>query len=160
MLWCIAAVTESLARIHSHRKGKSHSTRPTSKRAPSWVTHSPEEVEALIVKLAKSGLKPSEIGIRLRDEYGIPLVKPVLSKSITDVLRENNLLGELPEDLERLLTRAKRLQEHLAVHRSDRKNVRSLELLEAKIHRLSKYYKRIGRLPQEWKYSAVVAQLA
>ena len=160
MLWCIAAVTESLARIHSHRKGKSHSTRPTSKRAPSWVTHSPEEVEALIVKLAKSGLKPSEIGIRLRDEYGIPLVKPVLSKSITDVLRENNLLGELPEDLERLLTRAKRLQEHLAVHRSDRKNVRSLELLEAKIHRLSKYYKTIGRLPQDWKYSAVVAQLA
>jgi small subunit ribosomal protein S15 len=156
----VGAVAESLARIHSHRRGKSHSTRPTSKRAPSWVTHSPEEVEALIVKLAKSGLKPSEIGVRLRDEYGIPLVKPILGKSVTDVLRENNLLGDLPEDLERLLARAKRLQEHLAVHRSDRKNVRSLELLEAKIHRLSKYYKRIGRLPQDWKYSAVVAQLA
>jgi len=149
-----------LARIHSHRKGKSQSIRPTSKRVPSWVTHSPEEVEALIVKLAKSGLRPSEIGIRLRDEYGIPLVKPILGRSITDVLKENNLQGDLPEDLERLLARAKRLQEHLAVHRSDRKNVRSLELLEAKIHRLSKYYKRIGRLPQEWKYSAVVAQLA
>jgi small subunit ribosomal protein S15 len=156
----VGAVAESLARIHSHRRGKSHSTRPTSKRVPSWVTHSPEEVEALIVKLAKSGLKPSEIGVRLRDEYGIPLVKPILGKSVTDVLRENNLLGDLPEDLERLLARAKRLQEHLAVHRSDRKNVRSLELLEAKIHRLSKYYKRIGRLPQDWKYSAVVAQLA
>jgi len=149
-----------LARIHSHRRGKSHSTRPTSKRAPSWVTHSPEEVEALIVKLAKSGLKPSEIGIRLRDEYGIPLVKPILGKSITDVLKEHNLLGDLPEDLERLLARAKRLQEHLTVHRSDRKNVRSLELIEAKIHRLAKYYRRIGRLPPDWKYSAVVAQLA
>lgn len=113
-----------------------------------------------MVKLAKSGLKPSEIGVRLRDEYGIPLVKPILGKSITDVLRENNLLGELPEDLERLLARAKRLQEHLASHRSDRKNVRSLELLEAKIHRLSKHYKMIGRLNPDWKYSAVVAQLA
>ncbi len=149
-----------MARIHSHRKGKSQSTRPTSKRAPSWVTHSPEEVEALIVKLAKSGLRPSEIGIRLRDEYGIPLVKPILGKSITDVLKEHNLLGDLPEDLERLLARAKRLQEHLSVHRGDRKNVRSLELIEAKIHRLAKYYRRIGRLPPDWKYSAVVAQLA
>lgn len=149
-----------MARIHSHRKGKSHSTRPTSKRAPSWVTHSPEEVEALIVKLAKSGLKPSEIGIRLRDEYSIPIVKPILGKSLSDVLKENKLLGDLPEDLERLLARARRLQEHLAVHKSDRKNVRSLELLEAKIHRLAKYYKRIGRLNPDWKYSTVVAQLA
>jgi small subunit ribosomal protein S15 len=149
-----------LARLHTHRRGKSHSTRPPSKRPPSWVTHSPEEVEALIVKLAKSGLRPSEIGVRLRDEYGIPLVKPILGKSITDVLREHNLLGEIPEDLERLLAKAKRLQEHLAVHRSDRRNVRSLELIEAKIHRLSEYYKRIGRLPPDWKYSAVVAQLA
>jgi len=149
-----------LARIHSHRKGRSHSTRPASKRAPSWVTHSPEEVEALIVKLAKSGLRPSEIGVRLRDEYSIPLVKPILGKSLTDVLKENKLLGDLPEDLERLLARARRLQEHLAIHKGDRKNVRSLELLEAKIHRLSKYYKRIGRLNPDWKYSTVVAQLA
>ncbi|MEM1994576.1 MAG: 30S ribosomal protein S15 [Nitrososphaerales archaeon] len=156
----VGAVTETLARIHSHRKGKSHSIRPTSKRVPSWVTHSPEEVEALIVKLAKSGLKPSEIGVRLRDEYNIPLVKPILGKSITEVLKENNLLSDHPEDLERLINRATRLQEHLRVHKNDRKNVRSLELLEAKIHRLSKYYKRIGRISPDWKYSAVIAQLA
>ncbi|MFN3621711.1 MAG: 30S ribosomal protein S15 [Nitrososphaerales archaeon] len=149
-----------MARIHSHRKGKSHSTRPTSKRVPSWVTHSPEEVEALIVKLAKSGLKPSEIGAKLRDEYNIPLVKPLLGKSVTEVLKENNLLSDLPEDLERLIARARRLQEHLKVNKSDRKNVRSLELIEAKIHRLSKYYKRIGRINPNWKYSAVIAQLA
>jgi len=38
--------------------------------------------------------------------------------------------------------------------------VRSLELIEAKIYRLSKYYKEIGILPQDFKYSAVVAQLS
>jgi small subunit ribosomal protein S15 len=37
--------------------------------------------------------------------------------------------------------------------------VRSLELIEAKIHRLSKYYKRTGKIPGNWKYSAVIAQL-
>jgi small subunit ribosomal protein S15 len=34
-----------------------------------------------------------------------------------------------------------------------------LELIEAKIHRLSKYYKRTGKIPENWKYSAVIAQL-
>ena len=38
--------------------------------------------------------------------------------------------------------------------------LRSLELIEAKIYRLSKYYKKIGILPQDFKYSAVVAQLS
>ncbi|MEM3074304.1 MAG: 30S ribosomal protein S15, partial [Nitrososphaerales archaeon] len=89
----------------------------------------------------------------------IPLVKPLVG-TVTAVLKDNNLLSDLPEDLERLIIRAKRLQEHLKVYRSDRKNVRSLELLEAKIHRLAKYYKRIGRISPDWKYSAVIAQLA
>lgn len=149
-----------MARIHAHRKGKSHQTRPTSKTTPSWLTYSPDEVTTLIVKLAKEGLTPSQIGVKLRDEYGIPLVKPILGKSITEVLEENGLALPIPEDLQNLLMRAKRLQEHLAVHKSDRRNVRSLELVEAKIHRLSKYYKRIGKLPKDWKYEAVIAQLA
>lgn len=149
-----------MARIHAHRRGKSHSSRPTAVRTPQWVTYSPEEVATLIVKLAKEGLPQSEIGVRLRDEYNIPLVKPILGKPISQVLKENNLLPKSPEDLDRLLRRAKRLQDHLKASPADRKNVRSLELLEAKIHRLSKYYKRNGVLPADWKYSAVVAQLA
>ncbi len=149
-----------MARIHAHRRGKSHSSRPTTLRTATWVTYSPEEVATLVVRLAKEGLSASEIGLRLRDEYSIPLVKPILGKSIGQVLKENNLLPKSPEDLDRLLERAKRLQEHLKANPPDRKNVRSLELLEAKIHRLSKYYKKNGLLPTDWKYSTVVAQLA
>ncbi|MFQ5941124.1 MAG: 30S ribosomal protein S15, partial [Nitrososphaerales archaeon] len=51
------------------------------------------------------------------------------------------------------------LQKHLKTHPGDRTNVRSLELLEAKIHRLQKYYKKKGRLPLRWKYSAMIAKL-
>jgi acetoin utilization deacetylase AcuC-like enzyme len=36
----------------------------------------------------------------------------------------------------------------------------SLELVEAKIYRLAKYYKQKGVLPNDFKYTAVVAQLA
>ncbi|MEM2760126.1 MAG: 30S ribosomal protein S15 [Nitrososphaerales archaeon] len=147
-----------MARMHSHRKGKSHSTRPLEI-SPSWVSMSKEEIISLIIKMAKEGLDSSEIGVRLRDEYGIPLVKPIIGKSILDILQENNLLGDMPEDLEILVKKAMGLQKHLKLHRGDRLNVRSLELLEAKIHRLQRYYKSKGRLPQNWKYSAVVAKL-
>ena len=149
-----------MARIHSHRHGKSHATRPTSKRAPSWLTYSPDEVTALTMKLGREGLTPSQIGLRLRDEYAFPLVKPITGKSIAKLLRENKVAPAIPEDLQNLLDRAKRVQSHLAAFKSDRRNVRSLELIEAKIYRLSKHYKKMGMLPSNFKYAAVVAQLA
>ncbi|MCP8304523.1 MAG: 30S ribosomal protein S15 [archaeon] len=148
-----------MARIHSPSKGKSQSMRPISKRTPSWLTYSTDEIVTQIVNMAKDGLTPSEIGVRLRDEYNISLVKPILGKSILEVLEEHDLGLSIPEDLDRLIKRAKRLQVHLNTHKGDRKNVRSLELVEAKIHGLAKYYKAKGRLPPKWKYSAVIAQL-
>jgi small subunit ribosomal protein S15 len=127
---------------------------------PSWLTYSPDEITTLIVKLAKDGFNPSQIGLELRNEYNIPLVKPILGMSIRNVLEENGIKQSMPEDLDALLNSAKRLKDHLKRNKGDRKNVRSLELLEAKIHRLSKYYKRKGLLQKSWKYSAVIAQLA
>ena len=148
-----------MARMHAHTHGKSHSTRPTSKDLPPWLTESQGKVSSLIVTLSKQGLTPSEIGLRLRDENGIPLSKTVLGKSITDVLVENNIRRDMPEDLEHLVMKALGLQKHLRTHNSDHRNVRSLELIESKIHRLYKYYKRVGKLNRTWKYAAVIAQL-
>ena len=109
--------------------------------------------------MSKDGLSPSEIGLKLRDEHGIPLIKPVLGKSLTEVLADNSIKPDMPEDLEKLGMKALGLQKHLKAHNSDHRNVRSLELVEAKIHRLSKYYKRNDRIPKNWKYAAVIAQL-
>jgi small subunit ribosomal protein S15 len=148
-----------LARIHSHRHGKSHQTRPPSKTTPNWVTYSKGEVEATIAKLAKDGLTPSQIGLALRDDYGVPLVKPLLGKSMGETLKEGGHAPRIPQDLRDLIERAARVQKHLQTHKSDRKNVHSLELVEAKIYRLAKYYKEHGLLPNDFKYTAVVAQL-
>ena len=148
-----------MARIHVHTHGKSHSTRPTSKGPAPWLSHSRDQISSLAVELAKEGLSPSEIGIRLRDLHGIPLIKPVLGKSLTSVLIESNIKSDMPEDLDKLVRKALGLQKHLRVHNSDHRNVRSLELIESKIHRLSKYYKLKGKIPRNWKYAAVIAQL-
>ena len=147
-----------VGRLHSHRHGQSHSTRPTLK-APNWVKQTPEEIEELIVKYAKEGLTTSEIGIKLRDQHAIPLVRPLIKKSLKQVLEEKGIKSDMPEDLNNIVNKALGLQKHLKTHKSDRRNVRSLELLEAKVHRLSSYYKKIGRIPNTWKYKSVIAQL-
>lgn len=148
-----------MGRLHSHRHGKSHSIRPVTPSAPTWVKQTPAEIEELVVKYAKEGLKTSEIGIKLRDQYAIPLTKQIVKKSIVQILEEKGVKPDMPEDLNNLVTKALGLQKHLKAHKSDKRNVRSLELLEAKVHRLSSYYKKIDRIPKTWKYKAVIAQL-
>jgi small subunit ribosomal protein S15 len=148
-----------MARIHAHTRGKSHSTRPASPTPPSWIDMTSDDVSSLVISLSKEGLSPSEIGLNLRDYHSIPLVKPVTGKSMTQLLSDGDLKKELPEDLERLVEKAIGLQKHIKNHNTDHRNVRSLELIEAKIHRISKYYKRTGKLQRDWKYSAVIAQL-
>ncbi|RLI28691.1 30S ribosomal protein S15 [Candidatus Bathyarchaeota archaeon] len=141
-------------RAHAH--GRSHSTRPATKRPPPWCNYKPEEVEALVVKLGKDMVPPSMIGIILRDQYGIPLVKHITGKTVTEILREHGLAPQIPEDLMNLLRKAARLKRHLETHKSDTANKRALQLIEAKIYRLSRYYKEKGLLPRDWRYKTAV----
>jgi len=148
-----------MGRMHTHRHGKSHSIRPATPRAPSWVTLSTAEIEELVIKYSKDGLTPSQIGIKLRDQHAIPLIKSITKKSMGQILEEHDLKAEMPEDLENIVRKAIGLQKHLKANKGDNRNVRSLELIEAKVHRLSVYYKKIGRISKTWKYKSVVAQL-
>lgn len=148
-----------MGRMHTHRHGKSHSRRPVEIRIPQWIPYTPKQVEELVVKYARDGLTPSQIGIKLRDQHAIPLVKPIVGKTIGGILEQSGLKPDMPEDLDNIVKKAVGLQRHLRDNRGDRRNVRSLELIEAKVHRLSVYYKRMGRIPSSWKYKSVVAQL-
>ena len=137
------------------RKGKSHSRRPVSKRAPSWCKYSPEEVEAFVIKLARDEIPPSKIGLFLRDQYGVPLVKPVVGKSVTEILKEGNLKPSIPEDLNNLIRKANGLSRHLSKNRSDSVNKHAMELVVSKVRRLGKYYKSRHELPENWEYKPV-----
>jgi small subunit ribosomal protein S15 len=138
-------------------KGKSHSTRPVSRRPPSWCKYQPEEVEAFVIKLAKDGHSLSKIGTILRDQYAIPLVKPITGKSISDILESAGLAPSMPEDLANLIKKAQSLTVHMEKNKKDLHNKRALQVIEARIYKLSRYYKRRGVLPPKWKYEAKVA---
>ena len=148
-----------MGRLHTHNHGKSHSIRPIDPKKPDWVKQTNEEIEGLIIKYAKEGMTTSQIGMKLRDQHAIPLVKPIIKKGIKEVLLENKLNSEIPEDLNNIVMKAVNLQKHLKENRSDNRNTRALELVEAKVHRLSTHYKKTGEIDQKWKYKSVVAQL-
>ena len=148
-----------MARMHSRAKGKSRSKKPLKSDKTIWKRYKPEEVTALIEKLAKQGLTSSQIGIALRDSYGIPDVKLILDKSLTKVLREQKLYPKLPEDMVALIKRSIVIMRHLEANKHDQPSFRGLTITESKIKRLAKYYKRKGLLPQSWRYSKANAKL-
>lgn len=148
-----------MARMHARRKGKSGSKRVYRDAPPEWVDLKSDEVERLVVKLYNDGYEPSVIGMLLRDTYGIPSVKQLTGKKITDILKENGVEIKIPEDLKSLIKKAINLRKHLETHRKDFHNKRGLQLIEAKIHRLSSYYKEKGVLPADWKYDPVKLEI-
>lgn len=144
---------DQMARMHTRRKGQSGSNRPSALRVPDWLDRDAEWVENKVIELAKAGNTPSMIGLILRDQYGIPLVKVITGKSILTILKENDLERRVPEDLRNLIAKALTIRRHMEEHRKDFVSKRALQLIESKIHRLSKYYRRQGVLPNDWKYS-------
>ena len=142
-----------MARMHSGAKGKAGSLKPESKSKPSWLRYSDKEIEMLIMKLAKEGLKPSQIGLHLRDSYGIPDVQFLTGKSITKILKEKGITGKVPESMQSLLKRTVALRKHLETNKHDFTAKRGLQLTESKIRRLVKYYKRAKMLPSDWAYN-------
>lgn len=140
--------------MHSGKKGKHGSKKPAKKTVPSWILYDAKKAEMLIAKLVKEGKTSSQIGVLLRDTYGIPSVKALCGKSVNEVLKEKKLLQEVPEDLTALFKKYVAIKKHLEANKHDETAVRGLHLTESKIGRLTKYYKRTGRVPETWKFDA------
>ncbi|MBW2963556.1 30S ribosomal protein S15 [Candidatus Woesearchaeota archaeon] len=141
-----------MARKYSGAKGKSGSKKPVNKVTPSWINYKPKEIEKLVIKLAKAGKPASQIGMHLRDTYGVPSVKIATKKTISEILKENKLEKQIPEDLMALIKKSIYLRKHLEKNKKDMASKRGLELTDSKIRRLAKYYIRKGRLPEDWKF--------
>jgi small subunit ribosomal protein S15 len=138
--------------MHSRKHGKSGSTRPARLEKPVWVEPSQEEVENEVIKLARRGHSKSRIGTIMRDSRGIPLVKVVTGKKITQILEENEIEASLPEDLTNLVRKALKIRNHLETNHKDLESRKGLSRTESKIFRLIKYYKKKKILAPDFKY--------
>ena len=148
-----------MARMYARRKGKSSSVRPYRKQAPAWSNTDAKAITKVILDLRKEGASSSKIGLVLRDRYGVPYVKLALGKRIGDVLKENKVASEIPEDLRDLMIKALGLRKHLDDNKKDLHNKRQLNLMESKIRRLVKYYRGTKKLPKEFIYKPETTEI-
>lgn len=148
-----------MARKYSRKRGKAGSKKPIKKVLSSWVRYKEKEVELLIQKLAKEGKTSSEIGMILRDTYGIPDTKLITKRRISHIMEEKGLNKEIPEDLLELIKKAVKINKHLEKNRLDQTAKRGALLTLSRIRRLTKYYKRTGKLKSEWKFDPKRAAL-
>lgn len=138
--------------MHNDGRGSSGSDKPVSKKVPRWVDYDEKEVIDLVVKLREKGHDPAEIGLKLRDEYGIPSVREITGKKVTEILEEEDIAPEIPEDLKNLIEKAESIQEHLQENENDGHAERQLKLTEAKIRRIANYHRENGNIDEDWKY--------
>lgn len=142
-----------MARMYAKRKGKSGSTKPHNESLPEWANTDAKAVTELILELGKAGHSTASIGTILRDQHAVPDARRVVGKRISAVLAENNIGGSYPEDMMNLMRKAVGIIDHIGSgNHKDIHNKRALELTEAKIRRLAKYYIGEGRLDSDWKY--------
>lgn len=145
--------------MYSKKRGRAGSKRPLRKTKQTWVRYKAKEAELLIGKIAKEGKTASQIGIVLRDTYGVPSIKLLTKKSVVDIMKEKGVNPEIPEDLMALIRKNILLKKHLDANKQDQTARHGLKLTESHIRRLIKYYKRTKTLSVEWKYDPTKIRL-
>ena len=126
---------------------------------PDFVDLKPKEITEAIIHLANEGHSQSEIGMILRNQYGVPKISKALGKKLSAVLEEQKLLPKIPEDLMNLVRKSVTLREHMERNKKDMSAKRGLMLTVSKIRSLEKYYKLKGKLPMNWRYTPETAAL-
>ena len=147
--------------MHTGKHGKSKSRKPDVQLGvrPDGMSISNEEIVNLVTGYAKQGMHQARIGQLLREQHGVPYVKQVFNKRLGSILSENGFEADIPQDMMDLLTKAITLRRHLERNHNDVHNRIRLGRVEAKIWRLSNYYKRNGSMPVDWKYDPVKVAL-
>lgn len=145
-------VGEIMARMHARRKGKSGSEKPIWAQTPAWIERSSDEIKQVVIEKAREGLTSARIGNFLRDSYGVPSVRRLTGLSVSQIMKDNKLWGDYPEDFLNLVSKAYNLRKHLDINTGDIHGKRGLQLIESKIRRLVKYYRKTRVFDQKFKY--------
>ena len=150
---------------HAHKEEKVHKAKEHKQseakksQQQDWIEYKPIEIEGVIVKLANAGSTPSEIGMMLRDQYGIPNVAKVTGQKIEKILEKNKLHTDIPRDLINLIRKSVELEGHLQKNRKDFTAKRGYINTVSKIKKLVNYYHKSGRVSKDWRYTPERAAL-
>lgn len=105
---------------------------------PTWLKIKEPELKSLIVELSKK-YAPSQIGIILRDQYGIPTTK-VFGKKLKAYMDELGI--SVNENLDNAEEKVEKLKEHLKNNVTDRKAKHKLQKAQSRLNITRKYFAR------------------
>lgn len=100
-----------------------------------WVKTKPQEIEKIVVELAKEGTSMEKIGLILRDKHGIPKAK-IFGKKISQILRENN--SYVNSEYENILKKTEILKKHFQKNKHDYPAKRSLNKNLGRVNKMKK----------------------
>ncbi len=103
---------------------------------PTWVKMKEPELKKVILELSEK-YAPSQIGIILRDQYGIPTTK-VFGKKLKAYLKELGI--DKNEDLENAEKKVTGLKEHLKNNITDRSAKHKLQHAQSRLNIIKKYF--------------------
>ncbi len=103
---------------------------------PTWVKMKEPELKKTILDLSEK-YAPSQIGIILRDQYGIPTTK-VFGKKLKAYLTELGI--DRNEDLENAEKKVEKMKEHLKDNITDRKAKHKLQHAQSRLNITRKYF--------------------
>jgi len=101
-----------------------------------WVKMKEPELKKLITELSKKH-SPSQIGLVLRDQYGIPTTK-VFGKKLKAYMKELGI--ERNEDLENAEKKVGKIKEHLKDNITDRSAKHKLQHAQSRLNITRKYF--------------------
>ena len=103
---------------------------------PTWVKMKEPELKKVILELSEN-YAPSQIGIVLRDQYGIPTTK-VFGKKLKEYMKELGI--DRNEDLENAVKKVDRIKEHLKDNITDRSAKHKLQHAQSRLNITKKYF--------------------
>jgi ribosomal protein S15P/S13E len=107
----------------TEKKVEKKTTKKTTKKQEVPERAKAENIEQLVVEIAKKEKSPAKIGLILKEKHNVNNLK-ALGKKITKILKENNI--EYTTDLDNVNTKIERIEKHSQKNKQDKRANREL----------------------------------
>jgi len=103
---------------------------------PVWLKTTEEELKKIIAELAEK-YQPAQVGLILRDQYGIPTTR-LFGKKLSAYLKEIGKYNERIE-LENVQKKLERLEDHLKNNVQDKRTKHKMQITRSRTVTIKKY---------------------
>jgi len=105
---------------------------------PVWLKMKEDDLKKIIAELAQKN-SPSQIGMILRDQYGVPTAR-IFGKKLSSYLKEAGI--ETNAELENARKKLEKLRMHLKKHITDKKAKHKIQKAQSRVKILTEYFEK------------------